>query len=347
MDYDLEEYYASFLEALVRNIDAMDVVHYGVKGMRWGVRKAENGAGGRPARSPLKSLGPDRVVTKTASGDVLELRKAPVTSLHRGLARISKGYQKAYEKNAILTIHDKTGKKVGEASVAKKNSEELYLNWLGIKGSERGKGYATAVMKAGEEFGRQQGFKRMTLEVPGNAPDARHIYTKLGFKVVREPSEAEKNDMWGGLTDMVYEFGDAKHMDVVDVASFLEHYGVKGMRWGVRRADTSGPVRVTQDGTRRPKASGGGNRKVSADAKEALKAKQIARASGVHALSNRELQAFVTRANLEKQYSSLNPTALGGAKKFVADTILGVGKDQARKVAADFAAKQVANVFKK
>jgi ribosomal protein S18 acetylase RimI-like enzyme len=52
----------------------------------------------------------------------------------------------------------------------------------------------------------------VTLEVPGNSPDARHIYTKLGFKVVKEATAKEiKNDpVWGGLTDMKLDLGKQK-----------------------------------------------------------------------------------------------------------------------------------------
>src|SRR5687768_6068812 len=37
--------------------------------------------------------------------------------------------------------------------------------------------------------------------------------------------------MWGGLTNMEYNFDEAKHSE-------LKHYGVKGMKWGVRKART-------------------------------------------------------------------------------------------------------------
>ena len=40
----------------------------------------------------------------------------------------------------------------------------------------------------------------MTLEVPGNSPDARHIYEKLGF--VAQEQISGDDDIWGGLTSM-------------------------------------------------------------------------------------------------------------------------------------------------
>jgi hypothetical protein len=64
-------------------------------------------------------------------------------------------------------------------------------------------------MKAARDFGKQQNFEKMTLEVPGNSPDARHIYEKLGFKVTKEADDTD--DFWGGLTEMEYKFNSAKH----------------------------------------------------------------------------------------------------------------------------------------
>lgn len=93
----------------------------------------------------------------------------------------------------------------------------------------------------------------------------------------------------------------------------LFHYGVKGMKWGVRRTDAQleadrgpQPVSVTQ---KKPgtfaKTSGGQNQPLSDDAAKALAARQKARASTTDALSNAELRVAVERMNLEQQYSRL------------------------------------------
>lgn len=41
--------------------------------------------------------------------------------------------------------------------------------------------------------------KQLTLEVPTNSPDARHIYEKQGFVAGKRISD---DDVWGGLTEM-------------------------------------------------------------------------------------------------------------------------------------------------
>ncbi len=87
----------------------------------------------------------------------------------------------------------------------------------------------------------------------------------------------------------------------------LQHYGVLGMKWGVRRKSPGGPVSVTttQRPGRRVKATGGDRQKAAGDAVAAAKLKRKARRSTTDSLSNKELQALVTRMNLEKQYRSL------------------------------------------
>lgn len=75
-------------------------------------------------------------------------------------------------------------------------------------------------------------------------------------------------------------------VDAVD--EFLAHYGVKGMKWGVRRKKSD----------REP---------ASEDAARAAELQTRLKKSGTSALTNKELQEVVTRMNLEQQYSRLNP----------------------------------------
>jgi len=290
-DFNLDAEYGGFLDLLETYIPEEtdpSVEHHGVKGMHWGVRKADSS---KP-RPELKSLGPDSVSRKTKSGETITLQKVKPNVLVKSLGRVSKKFREGYSKRASLNILDGSGKKVGEAYVQKKNDEELYLNWLGIDKSARGKGYATAVMKAGRDFGKQQGFKKMTLEVPGRSPDARHIYEKLGFKVTGE-DKGPGTEIWGGLTNMEYNF-DAKHSGFEEVNDFLQHYGTKGMKWGVRKADNS--------------SGSSSSTPASSDANLASATQTKINTGGVKTVSNQELQHLVNRLNLEKQYSQLQAT---------------------------------------
>lgn len=132
-------------------------------------------------------------------------------------------------------------------------------------------------------------------------PEFRLRYEQSGLESVMAMSNEEK-----GALVAANLFGDGPE---------LAQYGVKGMRWGVRKDEktsrggaSSGPtaVVVTQ---KKPgsfaKATGGKGHPIHEDAKVALEARQKAKASTTDALSNAELRKAVERMNLEQQYSRL------------------------------------------
>lgn len=98
---------------------------------------------------------------------------------------------------------------------------------------------------------------------------------------------------------------------------FLEHYGIKGMRWGKRRAssddDSSSKSSVQATPIVKPKAS--------ADATAVSTYKSKVATGGVDALSTKELQQLVNRQNLEQQYERLNPAPMTAGKKFMTETL--------------------------
>lgn len=116
-------------------------------------------------------------------------------------------------------------------------------------------------------------------------------------------------------------------MDKLD-ADYISHYGVKGMKWGRRRADRSPtPVDTVATPGKRIKTKGGKNLPASDDAIVAAVGRQIAKSSGVHALSNKELRTVVDRMNLEQQYSRLagsGQASLG--QKFIKDLVTNPNK---------------------
>jgi hypothetical protein len=111
-------------------------------------------------------------------------------------------------------------------------------------------------------------------------------------------------------------------MDItLSESSALAHYGVKGMRWGVRRSSSksTGPEDITLKTVpgKRVSAKGGGRHPASEDARTAAIYKQKARKSTVDSLSNKELQALVNRMNLEQNYSRLTADQLSPGRRLV------------------------------
>jgi hypothetical protein len=128
-------------------------------------------------------------------------------------------------------------------------------------------------------------------------------------------------------------------MDNIEIVkNVLAHHGVKGMRWGVRRS--SPPVKsvtVSQKG-KKLKSTGGEGRGPHQDAIKAQTLGQIRKKSGVHALSNEELQAYQRRLNLEQSVKQLE-VKQPGAKNLIKRTLTRQGGQHMNNVAQAVASK--------
>ena len=91
--------------------------------------------------------------------------------------------------------------------------------------------------------------------------------------------------------------------------SSLYHFGILGMKWGVRRQRGS-------DGRVIEGSRGSDDHQKARDLKK----------KGARNLSNVELKSYVERMNLEKQYSNLNKKEVGAGRKFVNDILVTAGR---------------------
>jgi hypothetical protein len=132
------------------------------------------------------------------------------------------------------------------------------------------------------------------------------------------------------------------------VENLLTHHGVKGMKWGVRRkATVSAQEVVVRDTRKRIKTSGGAGHPASADAIRARTEGQIAKKSGYKALSDKQLQDYNRRLQLEQSAKRLHYADSNPAKRFVLSVLGQSGKTAVQSAANEAATAQVAKLMAK
>ena len=308
-DQDLIEHCEEFIQ------------HFGVKGMKWGVRKNESSSA-KDRRLKNKEI----VLQKTlkGGGEVIVTKTPPLKVLQK-LGGVIPKLGQHLDDYANFSIRDKNGKPVGDASFYRMG-DHLSLDWIGIDSKHRGQGYATAAFGAAVQYAKDNGIKRVTLEVPGTSPDALHIYEKFGFK---KTGQLTSNDMWGGLTSMELLIeGAVKHADrslldyilealdqvteneglmQMNNTAELRHFGVKGMKWGVRR-DRIRKGRAEREinaKIQRNDKWGKSKKATSNSYAERVVRDEIRSKTGAGRLSDAELSARLKRIKMEKEYEAI------------------------------------------
>lgn len=253
------------------------LMHHGVKGQKWGVRKKN--------RVTLSEI-PDNLFIK--------YRK-----------RISKDFREKSNRNHVYALHNHEGKKIGDLNLYDESKNSMNVVWVGVNKKYRGQGYGTDVMKQVLDLAKKKNMSQVTLEVPGNSPAAHHIYKKLGFKDSKKISPDD--DFWGGLTSMKKELN---HMD--DMSDSIEHHGVKGMKWGQHKA-----VRTTGTNTGFKPRSSIGNYIQIRNANKARAKNWRSQYNNRGEMSTEELRRAVNRLNLENQFDAATKQAMYSSKQSV------------------------------
>lgn len=301
-----------------------DLLQYGVKGMKWGVRKADASAAYRETSSAVKK----ELNTK-------KLDKA----------------DKKWEKDAnnlrtYFKVYNAAAQRMNDTEIARINDKPEYKNADFREDSPlRQKYYQEYADTFSRELNRQsdallgtnaRGTKRLQWH---QSVDRAFPTATIEDVAARHADETN--------VEVLVKFDERGHILSFKIAEpimhdgealaeeVLEHYGVKGMKWGVRRDRDDSPqsVSVTQKkpGTKAT-ATGGKNQPLSDDAKRTAEQKQRAKASTTDALSNQELKQLVERMQLEANYARLAAPQKSAGQKFVEGLLLGFGKQKATQV---------------
>lgn len=332
-DMDTADLGADFLE------------HVGIKGMHWGVRRSREEDMGRAA----VRIGDTKEAHKAAKKDAKWLKKNHGVDLMKGQTmakmdgkvfatanRTMKGDVKALNKrpefsgrenkkqlkdptSELAQQHDNEHTKIFAkhmtAALDKHNNVSPSGNW-------------THKVSVGKDGSWMVGIKKTDKGKAAAKHDAMAV-DDMDFVVMSRPI---RNDDGHIVDHQQIEMDDALTHSASEIGSafVLEHFGVPGMRWGVRRgAPTavapSGMSKVPHGNKRQTtiKVEGGENHPAHKDAIVVAEAKAKLNKSGLAALSNKELQEVQTRLNLERNVTQLaGPSTSTGkvtakGKKFV------------------------------
>lgn len=270
------------------------LAHYGVKGMRWGVRKSE-ASGNRQQRRIAKKdaqfektanrgeahlmLWSESISTLKKSGDLKRINNKPEYAkskfgLQTGLTR-NKALKKKYNDEVAQKLIDHM----------KKNASQ-YVNASGTRRLAIEQAYVGKVYQASKSH-----WRIVTEEIKQAAENG------LSVRIVRD--EVDR------IIDLIPEPDDLQQ-------SAIAHYGVKGMRWGQRKAA----------------------RPVSAEAAAKSEVKTQVKKNKISAVSNADLQAAIRRMQLEQDFKRLAVNEKSQISRMVSSMLLEAGKREVQAYAA-------------
>ncbi len=253
--------------------------HHGVKGQKWGVRR--NRTSGSDS-----SGGPSKADTK---------------QLKKDLKKDKKWMRSPYTMKGAIALHNATAEKMNAAlpGFNAKHPKADLLNSPGSRESQRYiKEYQALVDRSYSEAVKQ---------VHGVSPSGRFAakYDPIKQKVVIDVNEIshadnalalefEVNINDGKITSMREIQADTLVQDIMELDDVLEHFGVKGQKWGVRRD---------------PSGTHGG-----------------AKPNPLRDVSDEDLRKMVNRLQMEQQFRSLsektaNKTAIDHGAAFMQNVV--------------------------
>lgn len=276
----------------------LTLAHFGVKGMKWGVRNDRGHEGERAKTKKIAKL--DKKFEKEAGSfrNTVAIHNSAADKFN---AKIDALNNKPEYKDADFT-------RLSPLRTQYENEvQRMFLDNLHAAAKELGTNASGT-----KEYGIMEHDDSWDVFVK----EVKHAATRVPLDVEMK-IKLTKNAK-GHITKVTVvepaQNGISHDMTVEDI---IAHYGVKGMRWGVRKDRPAQDITIYTRNGKKPIARGGKRAANTKDALDTVATRQKSKHSTTHALTNKELEDAVKRMRLEQQYNKLTGENLSVGRKFL------------------------------